>query len=68
MPSSGVRIYPIVEVKDFVYAHKYGWRRSYGRGLRPERVGEALARRLGLRQHLMRRYGVRLDGVMMVTT
>ncbi len=63
-----VCIYPVVEAKDFVYAHRYGWldallRAAYGFMLRPEReLGKAFATRLTLRQYLARRYGVRLDG------
>jgi len=61
----GVRIYPVVEAKDFVYGHRYGWLNALlqvaeGFMLRPEReLGKAFAARLTLRQHLMRRYGVR---------
>ena len=69
----GVRIYPVVEVKDFVYGHRYGWltallRAAEGFMLRPEReLGRAFAMRLNLRQYLMRRYGVPLDrGVIMM--
>jgi queuine/archaeosine tRNA-ribosyltransferase len=64
----GVRIYPVVEAKDFVYGHRYGWlsallQAAEGFMLRPEReLGRAFATRLTLRQYLMRRYGVRLDG------
>ncbi len=67
-----VRIYPVVEAKDFVYAHKYGWldallQAAEGFMLRPEpELGKAFAARLTLRQYLMRRYGVRLDGGMVV--
>ena len=63
-----VRIYPVVEVKDFVYGHRYGWLTALlqvaeGFMLRPEReLGRAFAARLTLRQYLARRYGVRLDG------
>ena len=64
----GVRIYPVVEVKDFVYGHRYGWltallQAAEGFMLRPEReLGRAFAAHLSLRQYLLRRYGVRLDG------
>ncbi len=63
-----VLIYPVVETRDFVYAHKYGWlaallQAAEGFMLRPEReLGNAFAIRLTLRQYLLRRYGVRLDG------
>ena len=63
-----VRIYPVVEVKDFVYGHRHGWldallQAADGFMLRPEReLGRAFAARLTLRQYLARRYGVRLDG------
>jgi tRNA-guanine family transglycosylase len=62
-----VRIYPVVEVKDFVYGHRYGWltallQAAEGFMLRPEReLGRAASARLTLRQYLAR-YGVRLDG------
>ncbi len=64
----GVRIYPVVEAKDFVYGHRHGWldallQAAEGFMLRPEpELGKAFAVRLTLRQYLMRRYGVRLDG------
>ncbi len=63
-----VLIYPVVEAKDFVYAHKYGWlaallQAAEGFMLRPEpELGRAFAVRLTLRQYLMRRYGVQLNG------
>jgi tRNA-guanine family transglycosylase len=63
-----VYIYPVVEVKDFVYGQKYGWldallQSAQGFMLRPEReLGKAFSERLTLRQHLQRRYGVQLDG------
>ena len=63
-----VLIYPVVETKDFVYGHRYGWlaallQATKGFMLRPEReLGRAFAARLTLRQYLLRRYGVRLDG------
>jgi tRNA-guanine family transglycosylase len=65
---AGVRIYPVVEVKDFVYGHRYGWltallQAAEGFMLRPEpELGNAFAARLTLRQYLLRRYGVRIDG------
>jgi queuine/archaeosine tRNA-ribosyltransferase len=64
----GVRIYPVVEAKDFVYGHRYGWldallQSARGFMLRPEpELGKAFAARLTLRQYLQRRYGVQLDG------
>jgi hypothetical protein len=64
----GVRIYPVVEAKDFVYGHRYGWLNALlqvaeGFMLRPEReLGKAFAARLTLRQYLLRRYGVLLNG------
>jgi tRNA-guanine family transglycosylase len=63
-----VLIYPVVETKDFVYGHRYGWLTALlqvakGFMLRPEReLGHAFAMRLTLRQYLLRRYGVQLDG------
>ena len=63
-----VFIYPVVEVKDFVYGYRYGWlgallQVAEGFMLRPEReLGKAFAMRLSLRQYLLRRYGVALDG------
>jgi len=63
-----VYIYPVVEVKDFVYGHRYGWlnallQSAQGFMLRPEKeLGSAFSARLTLRQHLQRRYGARLDG------
>jgi tRNA-guanine family transglycosylase len=63
-----VYIYPVVEVKDFIYGHRYGWlnallHSAQGFMLRPEReLGRAFAVRLTLRQYLLRRYGVQLDG------
>jgi len=63
-----VLIYPVVETKDFVYGHRYGWldallQTAEGFMLRPERdLGNAFAARLTLRQYLLRRYGVRLNG------
>lgn len=65
---AGIRIYPVVEAKDFVYGHRYGWldallQAAEGFMLRPEpELGKAFAARLSLRQYLLRRYGVRLDG------
>lgn len=62
------RIYPVIEVKDFVYGHRYGWldallKAAEGFMLRPEpELGHAFAMRLSLRQYLARRYGARLDG------
>jgi len=62
-----VLIYPVVETKDFIYGHRYGWldallQTAEGFMLRPEReLGNAFAARLTLRQYLAR-YGVRLDG------
>jgi len=64
----GVRIYPVVEAKDFVYGHRHGWldallQAAEGFMLRPEReLGHAFAAQLTLRQYLMRRYGVQLNG------
>jgi len=63
-----VLIYPVVETKDFIYARRYGWLEvlvqvAEGFMLRPEReLGEAFFTRLALRQYLLRRYGVALDG------
>jgi queuine/archaeosine tRNA-ribosyltransferase len=67
-----VLIYPVVETKDFVYGHRYGWLTALlqvakGFMLRPEReLGNAFAMRLSLRQYLLRRYGVPLDGSIVV--
>ncbi len=68
-----VYIYPVVEAKDFVYGHRYGWldallQAAEGFMLRPEpELGKAFAVRLTLRQYLMRQYGVRLDrGIIMM--
>jgi len=67
-----VRIYPVVEVKDFVYGHRYGWlaallQATEGFMLRPElELGRAFAVRLTLRQYLARRHGVRLDSGIIV--
>jgi tRNA-guanine family transglycosylase len=64
----GVRIYPVVEVKDFVYGHRYRWldallQVAEGYMLRPEpELGRAFAMRLSLRQYLLHRYGAALDG------
>jgi len=63
-----VNIYPVVEVKDFIYGHRYGWldallKSAQGFMLRPEaELGHASVARFTLRQYLLRRYGVRLDG------
>ena len=67
-----VLIYPVVETKDFVYGYRYGWLTALlqvakGFMLRPEReLGNAFAMRLSLRQYLLRRYGVPLDGSIVV--
>jgi hypothetical protein len=67
-----VRIYPVIEAKDFVYGHRYGWldallKAAEGFMLRPEReLGKAFAARLTLRQYLARRYGAQLDGGVVV--
>lgn len=64
----GVRIYPVVEVKDFVYGHRYGWldallQTAEGFMLRPKpELGRAFAMRLSLRHYLFRRYGASLNG------
>jgi queuine/archaeosine tRNA-ribosyltransferase len=64
----GIRIYPVIEAKDFVYGHRYGWldallQVAEGYMLRPEReLGKAFAARLSLRQYLLRHHGVWLDG------
>jgi len=64
-----VFIYPVVELADFIYAHKYGWL-SYlltlgGFMLRPEtRMREALS--LTLRRWLLRRYGVQLGNAVIM--
>ena len=62
-----VFIYPVVEVADFIYASRYGWLPQLlsvkGFMLRPEaKLGEAFALGLTLRELLLRRYGVPLDG------
>jgi tRNA-guanine family transglycosylase len=63
-----VLIYPVVEAKDFVYGYRHGWLTAFlqvakGFMLRPEReLGNAFAMRFSLRQYLLRRYGVPLDG------
>jgi len=67
-----VKIYPVVEAKDFIYGHRYGWltpllEAAEGFMLRPEpELRRVFAARLSLRHYLLRRHGVSLNGVVIV--